>query len=148
MADGDLVVADYQAEIRTTLLGATTTCLFDRSTPISGLGNSVKDQDVDLAHGDGGYAGTDRVASRIITLPILIRTGVASTAGAAFKTLNDTTWAKSATDLTLYMKLPGLGKFYLTGRPRGVAEDFSNIDRGLIRCLLTFVANSPTITYV
>lgn len=146
MPAGDLVVSDYQFEIRSTLLGYGTDYEMERPGP-QGLGNRVKDQDVDLRHDDGSYAGTDRLESRVLTIPIEIA-GTASAAGAAFKTLNDTTWAPSATDLQLHMQLPGLGKFSVYGRPRGVLEDMTNADFGIIRCQLYFKMNDPTITYV
>lgn len=147
MPAGDLVVSDYQFEIRTTLLGDGSSYPLDHSAPIGGIGNQVKIQDVDLRHGDGSYGGTDRKAARVITIPILIK-GTASAVGSAFKTLNDTTWALSTTDIPLYLQLPGIGKFYVNGRPRGVDEDLRWIDVGLIRCLLTFIALDPTVTYV
>lgn len=142
MPAGDLVVADWTGEIRSTLLPS-----FDRNSAILGLGNLVKNQDVDLTAGAGSYGGTDRAASRIITIPVILK-GTASSVGSAFKTLNDTTWALSTTDIPLHLQLPGIGKFYVNGRPRGVGEDLSNAGEGLIRCLLTFVALDPTITYV
>lgn len=146
MPAGDLVVSDYQFEIRTTLLGYGTSYEMERPGP-QGLGNKVKEKDVDLRHDDGSYAGPDRLDSRLLTIPIEIA-GTASAAGAAFKTLNDTIWAHSTTDLQLHMQLPGFGKFYVYGRPRGVLEDMTNADFGIIRCQLFFKVNDPTITYV
>lgn len=146
---GELVVADYTFEVRATLLGFGTSYEISGRASIGGLGTPpTKTADLDLADADGSYAGRDRRASRVITIPLEI-VGTPAAAGAALKTLTETIWAPSAIDIPLYMQLPGFGKFYVKGRPRGpVDPDLSSIHFGIINVLVTFVAPNPTITYV
>lgn len=147
MPAGDLVVADWQYEIRTTLMGDGSDFPLDRDrrrsyTPLGDV--SVKAQDVVLSSGDGSYAGADRKGPRIFTLP-LVYVGTSANCGLAIQTM-ETAWAPSTTDITLHGRIPGVGKFVVNGRPRGLAVDFANMDFGEIRFLATFVALDPTYT--
>lgn len=146
MPAGDLVVSDWQFEVRTTLIGEGSDYGLEEPN-VAGLGAARKTQMVDLKHDDGAYAGDSLDDVRVITIPVVIE-DTASDAGTAFKTLVQTVWAKSSTDIPLYGQMPGYGKFYVNGRPGPVDEDLSRAHFGIIRCLLTFVCPDPTITFV
>lgn len=146
MPAGDLVVADHQFELRTTLTGFGTPYLIAYES-IAGIGNPApKVNDADLGHDKGAYLGRDYPAVRVITIPYVLR-GTAAAVGANFKALC-TAWASSETDLPLHGRLPGFGKFTVTGRPRGLLDDLSQANRGVIRALATFVAGDPTVTWL
>lgn len=148
MPAGDLVVADYQAELRATLMGASSN--YQIAPPgIAGLGlPPVKSADTELGHADGSVAADDFRGVRVITIPLIIGGDSAisaSTAMTRFTTLL-TAWAPSTSDIPLYIRLPGWGKFHVNGRPRGLDEDLSQLKNGLINVLATFHALDPTIT--
>lgn len=147
MPAGDLVIADFTYEIRTTLFGDGTNYLVDDEN-IEGLGTApVRTADVDLFHEDGSYGSPDTYGPRVILIPLLFR-GTASQVGGWVKTWQTTIWAKSSTDIPLFMQLPGYGKFSVEGRPRGFDPDLRYLKFGLVTAEATFVALDPTITYV
>lgn len=147
MAAGDLVVADFTYEIRTTLFGAGTNYKIDDEN-IAGLGTApVRSADVELFHEDGSYGSPDTYGPRVILLPLLFN-GTASQVGGWVKTWQTTLWVKTSTDIPLYLQLPGYGKFYVNGRPRGFDVDLTNLKFGLVTAEATFVALDPTIHYV
>jgi hypothetical protein len=111
---------------------------------VSGIGAVVKDQDVNLEHGDGSYAGTDRKGPRIITIPFVVLGTDSTSAMDNFETLA-AAWEASATDVTLELYLPGK-HFSVSGRPRGIVEDLSRLKLAVIDCIGTFMANTPTMT--
>jgi hypothetical protein len=110
----------------------------------TGIGEVVKDQDVELDHDDGSYAGTDRKGTRVITLPFVVIGTDAANAMDNFETLA-AAFAASATNVTLELYLPGK-HFSVSGRPRGVVEDLTHLYEAVVYCLGTFVANNPTMT--
>jgi len=146
MPAGDLVTVDFTAELRATLMGVGTIYEIESGTVmITGLGTPpTKTYDLDLTDLDGAYGGRDRLQPRVITVPIVIATGSPATAMNGLKTMN-TTWAPSTTDIPLYMRMPGFDKFHVNGRPRGLDADLKNMQFGVIYCLGTFVALTPTI---
>ncbi len=148
MAAGDLVVAAYQLELRTTLMGAGTSYKIGPQG-ISGLGEpNVKTSDTDLSHDDGTYLGRDYLEPRIITVDFSLVGSTAAAAGTLLVGLK-AIWVKSeATDLPLHFQLPGIGKKVVTGRPRGLVEDTTQIRFGFVRALATFFCGDPTITSV
>lgn len=147
MPAGDLVVADWQVELRATLMGATTIYRLAMGGGFGGLGvPGAKTTDLDLTDRDGAYGGRDRSGVRTITVPLVIRTAVAATALVGLEQMN-TTWAPSTIDIPLYGRLPGWGRFSVNGRPRGLDVDLKDMQFGIVRCLATFVALTPTITY-
>jgi len=146
MAAGDLVVADWQLELRTTLTGATTVY---KIRHISGLGEPpVKARDVALDGQDGSYAAPDYRGPRIILVEYLISNATATAAFNSLTTLK-TAWAPAIADIPLFARVPGWGRFSVQGRPRGLDEDVrhSQINRGLISVVGEFHALSPTITF-
>lgn len=150
MPAGDLVVADWQGEIRTTLFGADLDLGLARQNPVSGLGvPPIKDTDLAWAQKDGSYGGRDFYSPRVVTVAFLLE-GAPATALASLKTLH-TIWAPSSVDITLYLRLPGFGKFYLSGRPRGVTDsiDVLSADFVSVDALATFVTTTNhALTYV
>lgn len=146
MPPGDLVVADYQWELRATLMGATTVFLPDLPG-IAGLGEVVpKSNDVDLEGDDGAYATKDFDAPRVITIPMRISQSSPANAMNSFGTLK-AVWAHSnAADIPLYIRLPGWGRFYVTGRPRGLKENLVDLKSSVIPVLATFFCPKPVIT--
>lgn len=148
MPAGDLVVADYQLEIRTTLMGdGTNYALGPYGQTIKGLGvPTPKTADVELYHDGGAYGSPDYMGIRIISVPFELG-GTPAQVGGWVKDLN-TAWAPSTTDIPLYMQLPGFGKFYVNGRPRGFDADLTNLQFGIVTGEAYFTALDPTITYV
>lgn len=147
MPAGDLVVADFTYEIRTTLFGEGTNYGVDDAN-IDGLGiPPTKTADVELWGDDGSYGSPDYLGVRIILIPLIFE-GTPSQVGGWLKTWQTTTWAPAASDVPLYMQLPGFGKFYVNGRPRGLDADITNLPYGRVTAEATFVALDPTITYV
>lgn len=146
MPAGDLLVADHQIEIRGTLTGAGTPWLL-AFEGVGGLGvPQAKTHDTDLAHAAGAYFGRDFGGVRILTVPYIMR-GTTAATGAAFLNLN-ALWAPSEVDLPLHVRLAGLGHLSFVGRPRGLAEDLSQLNRGVARALATFACSSPAYTVV
>lgn len=115
---------------------------------ITGLGvPRVKTADLEYADANGSYGGKDRLDVRVITVPLVIRGSTATGAMDGLETMN-TAWAPSIVDLPLYIRLPGFGKFYVNGRPRGLDADLKDMQFGAVHALATFVCLNPTITYV
>lgn len=112
---------------------------------IGGLGvPNPKTQDVNLDHGDGGYAGTDRKGIRIITLPFVVIGTSPSNCMDNFETLA-AAFEPVAADVTLELYLPGK-HVNISGRPRGITDDLSRLKGGVIRAQGLFVALNPTMT--
>lgn len=146
-APGAPVLADNQATLRSTLMGAGTNYCFDPAK-IKGLGlPSVRDHDFDLAGVDGADGGDDTYGVRIITFGIEIATGNYTSAMTAYKSLL-AVWARSSTNIELRMRLPGFGEFYVMGRPRGLDEDLANMEFGIVLALARFDALDPTLYFV
>lgn len=146
MPAGDLVLGDYQFELRATLFGFGTDMNLDGPRlGISGFGlPDFKSSDTPYGHADGSYAGDDYLASRILTLPFKIVKATEADAWAALATAS-TAWSPSMTDIPLYFQLPNWGKKYVNGRPRGLVEDTRLAQLGVIPILCTFFCPDPTI---
>ena len=140
----------YQVELRGLTMGAGTVYgIGPRPASIEGLGlPAPKTADLDLAHADGAYGGSDKRAVRVITVPIVIRQVSAALAMTSLTTLQ-TAWDVAAADIALYFNLPGWGQFHVNGRPRGLEANIPTElkQRFAITCLGTFVANTPTIHF-
>lgn len=146
MPAGDLVVGDYQFEVRATLFGfGTDTNLDGPRMGIRGFGlPDIKSADTPYLHAAGSFAAEDFLASRVLSLPFKIVKADETAAFAALATAN-TAWAPSTTDIPLYFQLPSWGKKYVNGRPRGLVEDLSLVRQGVISFLATFFCPDPTI---
>ena len=147
MPAGDLITADWQIELRTTLMGAGTNYEFDPAG-LAGFGvPPVKDADVDLDGAHGSYASQDFNGPRVITVSFDIAQTTAAAALTRLKELN-VVWAPSTVDLPCHFRLPGWGRFSVVGRPRGLDEKLGQAEFGRVLAMATFVANDPTITYI
>ena len=149
MPAGDTISQDYQWEIRTTLFGEGSNYGVDRKN-IDGFGvPGARAADVELDQANGSYASPDYQGARIIIFPLVFE-GTPSAVGGYLKTWLQTLWVPAGSSLTipLYGQLPGLGKFYVNGSPRGLDPDISRIDFGIITAEATFVCPDPTITFV
>lgn len=147
MAAGDLITDDYHLELRGRLMGPGTR--FDWAPPgWQGLGLPAwKTTDVDLEQGPGSFLGRDYLAARLLTFPVVWGGHGAEDVMLDLSDLVDT-WAPSrSVDLELWGKLPGWGRFFVVGRPRGLVEDLSGLKSGEGAALLTFLAGDPTIYY-
>lgn len=140
MPAGALVVADWQLELRTTLMGATTDYVIDKDA--GGIGGlldvAVQMPETDYAHAAGSFAGDGFAAARTATVPLVL------TGFAALSTMQ-TVWAPSTSDLSLTFQLPNIGKRYVNGRPLGLVADVSQAAHGSIRMLASFRITDPTI---
>lgn len=126
--------------------GAGTVYRIDESN-VSGVGvPAPKSNDVDLIHGDGAYAGADRKAARIITIPFVVLNSSPASTMDSFETLA-AAWEPTTSDVTLELYLPGKN-FTVSGRPRGLIEDLRHLKASRIYCIGTFVALNPTMTLV
>lgn len=114
MAAGDLINADYQAELRTTLMGPTS------NYPITGIaGISVADivkYDLPKLLADGVFQGSHFYASRVVTLTMNVVGTTEANLQSRMDTL-ETAWAKSTSDIYFVLRLPTWGKKRLAGRP-------------------------------
>lgn len=111
---------------------------------VSGVGEPPpKTNDVDLKHGDGAYAGTDRKSPRIITIPFVVLGTSPSNAMDNFETLA-AAWVPGG-DVTLELYLPGK-HFTVSGRARGLIEDLRRLKASVVDCVGTFHALNPTMT--
>jgi hypothetical protein len=147
VAAGDLVVADYQAELRGTLTGAGTDFCPTMGW-IGGLGIVAKTADTDLAHDDGTYPGRDYRASPTLTFPYAIHKRCdADAAGALYRDLLDL-WAPSEVTLPLHFRLPGFGKVLVNGRPRGLVPNLNHLSMGIVTALAMFYLPDPTLTFL
>lgn len=139
MAAGDLVVADHQCEVRTTLFGATSNIEW---VGVEGLDDQeVKVADLDLT-GDGMGPGIDRLAARTVVNTFQIRNATPATLETHLGTFK-TAWSLGATT-TFHFRLRGT-KHYLNGRTRRYTVDQSKTKFGLIRITAEFYATDPTI---
>lgn len=151
MAAGDLIVADWQHELRGVLMGPGTAYAHDAGAALSGLLGvpSAKVQDVPLAHAPGHWANRNEQGTRIITVPMVIRrTGTTKAADAIvdYVALVDAWDSSTTTDVPYHWQLPGIGRFVVYGRPLGLDDDgLLDLEHGVIRCLGTFSAGDPTI---
>lgn len=146
MANGDLLVKDWQFQIADTLYGtASNGVSLDLAHPVTGIGHAdAKTQDVVFNFGDGSYGNPDYKNPRLLTIPVIIKQGTAALSMAAFHALL-VVWTEQVADIDLAFQFPGW-KFLVNGRPRGVKDDQSQLKYGAIRALLRFDCLDPTIT--
>lgn len=149
MANGDLITKDYQWQLNSHLYGCGSGGLSLDLTAGSSLVGvlgvpDAKTQDVVLNFADGSYPNPDYLGPRVISIPGIIRE---TTAIAAFNDLNalQAAWVPLSTSTDLAFQFPGIGKFKVDGRPRGLKEDLSLARYGVIRVLLRFDALIPTL---
>lgn len=148
MSNGDLITLDYQFQLHNTLYGRGQNGVYLDNKTIEGFGiPDAKTQDVNFTGRDGSYGNPDYVSVRQITIPAMVKATTEATAMTSLKALS-LIWVPQTADTDLAFKLPGWGKFYVNGRPRGAKFDLALERRGVIRVLLRFDALDPTITYL
>lgn len=146
MAAGDLITLDYQFEVNGLLFGPDTDIGIDRGAGgVGGLFDATaKSQDTDLSHAPGAVGGRDYADVRVVTFALSVRRPTAAlsmtTAMSVVEAFNP-----ASADVELHGQWPGLGRFYLLGRTRGVQVNTSRIAQRDVRMLATFVAQDPTI---
>lgn len=122
-------------------MGATTVYHWAAEDGLQGV-PKPKTRDVTL-HGQAGmYAPPDYVGARTVLVTLVIGEDDDAATFDAVETLN-TVWAASTVDIPLYFRLPGWGKRYLVGRPRGL--DVNMIGKHAVGCVGEFFAADPTI---
>lgn len=145
MAAGDLIVQDWQIEVRGLLMGDGTNYLPDVD---AGVVRGFYDAEPSLAeteyaHGGGSFIGEANDAARTVTVALVIVGDTPTACGTALSTLR-TAWAPG-TEEQLYVRIPGFGKRYLIGWPTGVVADVSYLASLEVPALCTFRATDPTI---
>ena len=108
MAAGDLLTANWQVELRTTLMGSTT------NYPIRGLDGvstvvPIVRKDVPKLLVDGVFQGTHTYGSRVITVTMDVVVTTAANLETRMATL-ETAWAKATSDIFLCVQLGGVKK--------------------------------------
>ena len=149
MPAGDLIVADWQAEVNALLMGAGSNWEFDHEAGGVGgvFGGGVRDVDVARTMRDGAAQGTDTNPARVLTVPLVwVGTQTAAAVLTALPVL-EAAW-DAGTDTEFHLRLPTWGHNYLTGRTRGVSIDMALVPRGACRALGTFVAGDIDWTAV
>ncbi len=146
---GDMLTADYQFQLVETLYGTGNGGVrLDVATPIDGLGvPDAKTQDVVFNSKDGSYANPDYLTVRLLSIPVILRGTSPSAVMTSFKALT-LAWVPVSADVALAFQLPGWGKFYVNGRPRGIKTDLKLMNRSAVRAILRFDCPNPAITYL
>lgn len=149
MANGNLLTKDYQWQLGDTLYGCGSNGLSLDMTDSNGLVGllgvpDAKTQDVVYNFRDGSYPNPDYLQPRVIMIPGIIRE---TTAALAYNDLNalQAAWQPLSASIDLSFQLPGIGKFKVDGRPRGLKEDLTHSRFGIIRVLLRFDALVPDL---
>lgn len=116
------------------LSGGPGTSYLVASEGISGVrGFGVKSADTDLHFADGSVASRDHKSTRMVSIPIIVRSTVAGLNAAL--TALETAFAPSSVDINLTVTT--VGTHVLSGRPRGLEIDDSFGD-GTARALALF----------
>lgn len=145
---GDLVVADYQIELRGKLHGPTTD-IDTGEGGWTGLGNpGAKQSKYEIDGDDGAFLGRQYLASRILTFPLVWHGTSAADVMLELSALCVAWSPRAAVDVRLYAQLPGWGRFYVTGKPLGISEDLTMLKSGEAAGLAQFEAGRPVITFV
>lgn len=116
MPAGDLITGDWQAELRTTLMGATTNYEF-RS--VHAPPAEYRTTDVPKLLGDGTFGGKDFKGPIVVTIEFVVKGTSDVNLQANLDTLEGV-WARSHTDLEFVLRLPNWGTKgkKISGRPR------------------------------
>src|SRR5215216_1805512 len=110
MAAGDLISADWQAELRTTLMGNTTFGITGWSVPPADLISN----DLPRLLGDGDFQGAQVKGPIYVSLMMNI-TGTSEANLITNKDTLETAWAKATSDVTFVVRLPTWGKRSVQG---------------------------------
>lgn len=113
MPAGDLITGDWQAELRTTLMGGSSNYGI---TAIEITPPDIRSHDLPKLLTDGEFQGPQDKGPIYVTLTMNV-TGTSETNLIANLDTLETAWAKSSTDLTFVLRLPNWGKRSVSGRP-------------------------------
>lgn len=151
MPAGDLILEDYQLELRAELMGRDSDVHFDQDRGgVSGLfDDPVTPSETEYAHADGSFIGTVRNPPRTVTAALVV-VGATEAAVAADVVAMRTAWAKSAdptVDVELWFQWPGFGKGYVLGQPLGlqILDYTKALILRRVPILGTFRVTDPTI---
>lgn len=132
--------ADWQAELRSTVMGTGTAY---KIVAVDGFGvHGVKANDYDRVLRHGSVTGADFLSPRVLSLTIKLVAATATTAGQALTTLK-AAWRPSTTtaEVELDVRFPGTAetsmKAYIKPRGAQVVLDQGSADRGVmvVQCL-------------
>jgi len=140
MPAGDLIVADYQFELREHLAGDG--CDWDNTEQgwSDPTGGEVVGSDAQRTLADGVSAGFDRSGPIVFTASLWTPNCYDDAEAWDLVSELREAWAPSGyADLELHMQLPGLGHCWLLGRPRGVQVDTARIREGVAFAMVTFL---------
>lgn len=148
MPAGDLISADYQAELNGLLMGTGTEIQFGEGA-IGGLGvPQVKTSDSPYDGQDGSAGAPDFLDVRVVTLPLLVVPASRDPGDAGLLwTGIELAWApaRDGVNVELHFQLPGWGHLFLIGRARGATLDASDLKSGVLEALCRFDALDPTL---
>lgn len=154
MPAGDLIEANWQAELAGVLMGVGTAFEFGE-LGIEGLGvPPAKTADVNLVGQDGAYASPDFMGVRTLLVHLVITANSADPGvdppDEAFRNLADLSaaWEPTATDQEFHLQLPGWGHVKFVGRARGLDAIATNVKSGQIDLIGDFRALSPRMVTV
>lgn len=150
MPAGDLISQDYQAELRTTLMGTGTNYPFKSVHPAPA---EYRTTDVPRLLGDGSFGGKDFKGLIVVTLEFIVKGTSDANLQANLDAL-EAVWARSHTDLEFVLRLPNWGTKgkKISGRPRrydpGVFEPTRSASFRQIGVRAQFDGLTPTWTTV
>lgn len=147
MAAGDLVVADYQLELRSVLMGAgSDDYIIDRDRGgLTGFIDPVVELvETEYAHEKGSFVGTARTPARTGQAALVVVGTSDTDCGTNLAALR-ATWAPSSSAVPLYFQIPGFGKSYVMGHPLGFTAQMGNLSSAAVPILASFRITDPTI---
>lgn len=146
MAAGDLITADWQVEIRTTLFGS-------GNYPIKTLdvsGPAIIQQDVPKLLSDGDFQGFATYGPLFVTVVFDVIGTTAANLETRIATAK-TAWAKATSDIEFVWRLGGT-KYKVSGRPiefdRPVITPDVKVHNRAINARAQFKAGNPTVTTI
>ena len=150
MAAGDLVVQDWQIELRARLMGDASAIIVDSDR--GGLGGLLdlvtEEPEMPYAHQKGSFIGDSREVARTVTAALVTDAATAAAANLLIWEMR-TIWAGSNTDEQLWFQLPGIGKGYVVGRPKGIVPlPAKTVLSGAQPFMATFRLGDPTVYLV
>lgn len=148
MAAGDLITADYQVEIRTTLMGPGTNYPIRFLDGVSLPG--IVSNDLPKLLADGDFQGFSTYGPRFVTVTFDVVGSTAATLESRTATL-ETAWAKATSDIYLVWRLGGT-KYRVSGRPiefdRPMITPDTHVTHRAIGARAQFKAGDPTVTTI
>ena len=149
MAAGDLITQNYQIELRTTLIGASTNYPIRNLDGVSAVVPIIR-KDLPKLLVDGVFQGTHTYGSRVVTVTMDVVGTTAANLETRMVTL-ETAWAKATSDIFFCIQLGGVKK-RCSGRVIGFDRPPLNPTEAVnFRCIgvrAQFEAGDPTWTTI